>query len=505
MPTGDDAREPWAAVAETHSAAVFFAGDRAFKLKKPLRLEFLDFSTREARERICRREVELNRRVAPDVYLGVADVVDERGRPCDHLVVMRRMPAARRLSTMVSGGEDVAGALRAVAATVAGLHTRSTRSTAADVAAGVDATRGRWIENHTTLLRFTPEVFADGTAVAVHDLACRYLDGRGALFADRVARGRAVDGHGDLLADDVFCLDDGPRILDCIEFDDRYRLGDGLSDAAFLAMDLERLGRPDLGDRFLADYAHAVGDTWPPSLAHHHLAYRAQVRARVGAIRASQGDGDAAAGAVQLLGIARAHLERARIRLVLVGGGPGCGKSTLAEHLAGALDVVVLRSDEVRKELAGLPALTPAEAPFGAGIYTEEFTARTYDTMLARASVALGMGESVILDASWLDGRAREAARSLAVRCAADLTELELVAPFPVLADRIEHRGPDASDATASVARRMLAAAERWPEASQIDASGTEDETMAAALTALGLGPAIGPNAPTEPEGDRST
>lgn len=477
----------WADVAETHSAAVFFAGDRAYKLKKPLRLEFLDFSTREAREQVCHREVELNRRLAPDVYLGVADVLDETGAPCDHLVVMRRMPSARRLSTLVQAGADVTAVLRDIAVVVARLHAASPRTEAAGAAATVDATRRRWTENHETLVRFTPRVFASGASDAVHELACRYLDGRGSLFDARIGRGRAVDGHGDLLADDMFCLDDGPRILDCIEFDDRYRLGDGLADAAFLAMDLERLGRADLGARFLSEYAHASGDAWPPSLAHHHIAYRAQVRARVGAIRASQGDRDAGPAAARLLEIARIHLEQARVRLVLVGGGPGCGKSTLASRLAGALDVVVLRSDEVRKELAGLSSLTPAGASFGSGIYTEAFTHATYDALLERAEIALGMGETVVLDASWIDDRARGAARAVAARSGADLTELELVAPFDVLAERIEHRQPDASDATADVARRMLSEAVPWPEATRIDATGTEEQTMAAALLAIGV------------------
>ena len=477
--------ESWAAVSETHSAAVFFAGDRAYKLKKPVRLEFLDFSTRSARERVCHREVELNRRVAPDVYLGVADVLDERGDACDHLVVMRRMPAAARLAALVAAGADVTGPLRRVAVLLAGLHARSVRSADADTAAGVPALRSRWTENHRTLERFTPEVFPEGAAAAVHALAGRYLDGRDPLFEARIARGRAVDGHGDLIADDIFCLDDGPRILDCIEFDDRYRLGDGLADAAFLAMDLERLGRADLGTAFLADYAEALGDAWPPSLAHHHIAYRAQVRARVGAVRASQGDAGAGERAVRLLQLAREHLERARVRLVLVGGGPGTGKSTLATHLAAELDAVVIRSDEVRKELAGLGSLTAAPAPFGEGIYDESSSDAAYATMLDRASVALGMGETVILDATWLEPTRRDRARAVAACAHADLTELELRVPVDALAERIRARGIDASDATPEIARRMLAGAGPWPEARPVDGVGTPRETLAIALRLL--------------------
>ncbi|HVM53600.1 MAG TPA: AAA family ATPase [Acidimicrobiales bacterium] len=485
MSRDDGHTEPWAGVAETHSAVVFFAGDRAYKLKKPVRLEFLDFSTRADRERVCHREVELNRRIARDVYLDVADVVDGSGVLCDHLVVMRRMPASQRLATLVEVGAEVGDALRRVAGLLAGLHARSVRSAAADVAAGVAALQGRWTENHQTLERFTPEVFPDGAAAAVHSLACRYLAGRGKLFESRITRGRAVDGHGDLLADDIFCLEDGPRILDCIEFDDRHRLGDGLADAAFLAMDLERLGRADLGAAFLAEYAEALGDTWPPSLAHHHIAYRAQVRARVDSIRAEQGDAASGPRAVRLLQLARDHLERSRVRLVLVGGAPGTGKSTLAAHLAASLDAVVLRSDEVRKELAGVPSLAAAPAPFGAGIYAGRSTDATYSKMLDRASLALGMGETVILDATWLDDRWRRAARVVAATTHADLAELELVVPIEVLAARIGSRGGDPSDATPEIARRMLATASPWPEAHRLDASGAERDTLALAVRAL--------------------
>jgi hypothetical protein len=159
----------------------------------------------------------------------------------------------------------------------------------------------------------------------VDALAARYLAGRRLLFDRRITECRALDGHGDLLADDIFLLDDGPRVLDCVEFDDRLRWGDALADVAFLAMDMERLARQDLAERFLAAYREHAGDTWPASLAHHHIAYRAQVRAKVGAIRAAQGDDPAVAEARRLLALSRRHLEAGAVRLVLVGGYPALG------------------------------------------------------------------------------------------------------------------------------------------------------------------------------------
>ncbi|MGH9236296.1 MAG: AAA family ATPase, partial [Acidimicrobiales bacterium] len=420
---------PAASVAETHSAVVFFVGDRAYKLKKPVDLGFLDFRARASREAVCHREVELNRRLSPDVYLGVADVLGPDGEVCDHLVVMRRMPQDRRLSTLVERGERVEGHLWDLAHLIASFHSRAERSAAADAAASPGALAGRWRDNSASLEASVPVV--DGTAVErVHALAMRYLDGRHPLFDRRQAEGRACDGHGDLLADDVFCLPDGPRVLDCIEFADELRYGDTLADVAFLAMDLERLGRPELGELFLRAYRIHADDVWPASLEHHHIAYRAQVRAKVTAIRARQGHAPSVPEARRLLAIAADHLEAARVRLVMVGGLPGTGKSTVAGAIGDALEATVLRSDEVRKELAGLPVDRPAPDEFGRGIYAAEATAGTYRELLSRAGVALGMGETVVLDASWGDQVRRAQARALAARACADLVELRCeVAP----------------------------------------------------------------------------
>ena len=488
MGSSDD--RPYAALAETHTAVIVFLADRAYKVKKPVSLGFLDFSTREARQAVCHREVELNRRLAPDVYLGVADVVGPDGEVSDHLVVMRRLPEDRRLSALVTSGQDVSGELRRIARVLASFHSAADTSPTISAAATRDAVRRNWDDNFEQLAPFLGEVLDAEACAEVEQLAHRYLDGRAPLFQRRIDEGYVRDGHGDLLADDVFCLDDGPRIIDCIEFDDRLRHGDVLADVAFLAMDLERLGTPELAERFLASYRQASGERWPPSLAEHYVAYRAHVRAKVACVRHGQGDARAKGAATQLLDMTRHHLRQGRVRLVLVGGLPGTGKSTLAERLAGSRGWVLLRSDEVRKELAGVPHDQPQRAAYRKGLYTEERTSEVYGELLERAGRALSLGETVVLDASWSDASWRQEAADVAEDTSSDLAELECRVPEEEALARIRKRaraGGDASDADEDVARAMAAEASPWPSAAAVDTSGSPEEALDAALAALRL------------------
>jgi aminoglycoside phosphotransferase family enzyme/predicted kinase len=471
---------------ETHISLVVMVGDRVYKLKKPVRLDFVDLSTREARERICRREVELNRRLAPDVYLGVADVVGPDGKVCDHLVVMRRMPNSRRLSTLVRSGAGVDDDVRKIARLVASFHSRAETAPEIASAGRVEALRGKWEATFATVEPFAGSVLARDVEEHVRRLARRYLDGRAALFERRIADGKVIDGHGDLLADDIFCLEDSPRILDCVEFDDELRYGDVLADVSFLAMDLERIGAADLGARFLAWYRELAAETYPSTLAHHYVAFRAHIRAMVACLRAGQGDDGAAGEARRLLEIARDHLERGQIALVLVGGLPGTGKSTLAAGLADRFGWNVLRSDEIRKDLAGVAHTDRKEAAFREDLYSPEATVTTYREMLERARRLLELGEPVVLDASWTDARQRASAAAVARETSSEHVEIECVAPADVAAERLGSRtriGADVSDATPEVAAAMRAAADPWPGVASIVTTAPPHVTLDQAET----------------------
>lgn len=474
-----------AKVVETHTGIVFFVGDRVYKLKKPVDLGFVDFSSREARHQACLAEVRLNRRFSPEVYLGVADVHGVDGAVCDHLVVMRRMPAERRLAALVRAGLDVDDAVRAVARSLAAWHAVAPRGPEVAAEGTRDALLRRWDDSFKQVRALRDGPLHDDEATAIEESVHRFLGGREALFAARIADGRVVDGHGDLLADDVFCLDDGPRILDCLEFDDRLRYLDGLDDAAFLAMDLEHLGAPVPAGRFLDWYAEFAGDPAPGALRHHYVAYRAFVRAKVSAMRAGQGDAGAASKAQQLARLTLRHLRAGAIGLILVGGLPGTGKSTLAGALADRLQWTLISSDRVRKEEAGIPVESSASAPFGTGLYEASRVEDTYRELVDRARRLLGRGESVILDASWTSSDQRALAAEAALETHSELHELRCDTPPEVARERLDSRPQGMSDADRAIALEMAAHADPWPKATVVDTSGSVDDALEQALTAV--------------------
>jgi aminoglycoside phosphotransferase family enzyme/predicted kinase len=484
--TGLDAPPlPRAEVRETHTAVVLFVGDRAYKVKKPLDMGFLDYTTVAARRAACEREVALNRRFAPDVYLGVGEIRSPDTDVPEPVVVMRRMPTERRLSQLVRGGATVDEVLRAVARLLAMRHADAPRSPEVAEQGTRNALSSRWEASFTQVRALAGDSPVPDGVEEVELLVHRYLAGREQLFDTRIEQGRVVDGHGDLLTEDIFCLDDGPRVLDCLEFDDHLRYVDGLDDAAFLAMDLEQLGAPEAAAFFLAQYSEYSGDPAPPSLWHHYVAYRAFVRAKVSLIQARQGAPGAQMAARRLVMTALRHLRTSAVGLTLVGGLPGSGKSTLSGALADRLGVTLLSSDRLRKELAGIPAEESAAAGYGEGLYTPEWTAKTYAALLERASALLSAGESVVLDATWSHAGQREAAQRTAERTSADLVALHCQVPDDVSAARLNTRGPGASDADVDVATAMAAAEPPWAEAVTVDTSGPLEAAVVQALAAV--------------------
>lgn len=467
---------PWAAVAETATAAVFLVGDLAVKVKKPLDFGYVDFRTAAARRHACEEEVRLNRRLAPDVYLGVGDLVGADGAVIDHVVLMRRMPTARRLTAVLRRNGEARAGLQALARQLADFHARSPVDDSPDSPGSFAGIERLWAEEIEALDNLAAGLVPTSTRNAIAVLADQYLAGRSRLFDERLHAGLVRDGHGDLLADDIFLLDDGPRVLDCLEFDDRFRIADVWLDVAFLAMDLERLDAAEAARLFLDDYREFSGTSVPASLLHFYVAYRAHVRAKVAAVRSAQGGYGAAEQSRRLAEMALEHLQSGAVTMTLVGGLPGSGKTTLAATLAAEQPAVHLSSDVIRKELHGEAGEPSA---YEGGIYTRAATARTYAELLHRARLALELGESVVLDATWRDAGLRELARQVAGETSSVLVEIQCTVAEPTAVQRLQERSTGPSDATVEIRARMRDRFDRWPEARHLSSGRPDTATLA--------------------------
>ena len=473
-------------VRETHTGVVVLVGDRAFKAKKPVLTDFLDFRTVDQRERACQREVELNRRLSPDSYLGVAHLTDPTGAPSEPIVVMRRYHDDDRLASMVTrdrdgSAESVRGVLDTIAAVLARFHEGAERSPAINAQGEAGAIDRRWRENLAELNWYAERPISGVCFEAlsrIQRLAGDLTLGRASLFRRRIEEGCIVDGHGDLLADDIFCVEGESALLDCLEFDDNLRYVDRIDDAAFLAMDLEFLGRKDLGDYFLERYVAHSGDRAPSSLRDFYIAYRAVVRAKVDCVRVSQGKSEAAEDAARHLAIATKHLEKGSVRLALIGGNPGTGKSTVARALAEKVGAQVISTDDVRRELRKSGVINGVPGVLDAGLYRRNNIEMVYEEVLHRARALLSNGHSVIVDGTWRNPLIRAHAHSLASETLSVLVELICLATVDMAADRITTRRPGNSDVTPEIAAALVSQQSDWDTAYPVDTSRSLERSI---------------------------
>lgn len=440
---------------ETHISRVVLEGDRAYKLKKPVRLPFVDYSSLERRHEYCREEVRLNRRLAPDIYLAVRAVMpadDLRLAPedtpgaVDYAVEMRRYDEestlARRLAAGTAGEEDV----RAVGRRIAEFHHVAARP--ADAEQAVAAFEAMLAENFATLR----ELHADREVVDdAERFAAAVLAARGGELLLRARAGRVRDGHGDLRAEHVV-LERGIEIVDCVEFDPALREIDVGLDLAFLMMDLLRRDER-LAAALVSAYREAGGDPGDDALVVFFAAQRALIRAKVALLRAGQVEGgDAArrrADAASLLDLGRRLGWRVRLgSAVVVCGLAASGKSTLAGALAERAGATLLSSDVVRKELLGLAATERAPA----SAYAPAMNQRTYGTLGRRARERTDGGGHVVVDATFRFGADRQA---FIEALGAVALWIECRAPAAVRARRAaarRERRDSVSDAGAAVA-----------------------------------------------------
>lgn len=464
-------------VIETHASWVVLTSDQAFKFKKPVDLGFLDFSTKEKREVFCRQEVELNARLAKDVYRGVVPLylgpdgyvlgpeLDSRDAGemdlelVDYAVSMRRLDERCRADVLLAEGRLEPGHLQRLAERVAEFH--AALPTGGRIAAfgRAEAVRANVQQNFDELLPHALDFLSPAEWQELTSAQLGFLEAHAASFDERSRTGHVKDGHGDLRLEHVYFEQDQIVVVDCIEFSDRFRFADTALDSAFLSMDLRRFGRADLAEDFLARLAFSSGDYEAYALLDFFESYRATVRGKVAAFRERQlAPTSPEAGAahheardyfLQALG----SLTRAtQPRLICLGGLIASGKSTLARLIGQELHCPIIDADGMRKRLLGLDPWTPlASAPFS-GAYSVEASERLYAHLRELARIVLSSGRSVVVDASFRTRAFRRGFADLARECGTALSFVECRAPEALTLERLERRAEGASRSDGSLA-----------------------------------------------------
>lgn len=491
---------------ETHISWVLLGATDVWKLKKPVDFGFLDFRTLPRRRAACEAEVELNRRLAPDVYLGVVPVVrDASGRHrlggsepvVDYAVHMRRLPDRDRADVRLTDGRLDVAAIDAIAQRLAEFHAGARVARGDELERALASIRENVVQNFGQTRARIAEHLAPNQAQELEDWQLGFLEAHQEWFRARAEAGRIRDGHGDLRLEHVYVDDRGAiTVIDCVEFNESFRVADVCCDLAFLSMDLVYAGRIDLAERLLGSYARESNDYDLYRLVNFYESYRAHVRAKVSLFLADDPGAPpevrqrAADQARRYFVLALAE-ERRPVTgpvVVAVGGMIASGKSTLADALGLRLGCPVLDSDRTRKHLAGVrPEQNLAEGHF-TGPYGSEMTAAVYDALVRRADAVLASGRSVVLDASFRTEAQRRAVRELAARHRVPFRFVECRAPRQTLLERLAAR-ERASGSVSDARSDLLDAFEaRWERTDGAEAPLVLDTTLPLAENLKRLG-----------------
>lgn len=457
---------------ETHISWVLLTGEFAYKLKKPLDLGFLDFSTLELRRAACQEEIRLNRRLAPDIYLAVVPItgtpqmprVDGAGEAFEYAVKMRQFPADATLDRLDAAGELNAAQIEAFAATVARFHENDCARAPADSAWG--SPEAVWQPVAQNFTQIAPRLEGDADRERLAALERWSTAEHAHLTPLMVARKRAGwvrECHGDLHLGNLAWVDGRPLVFDCIEFNPALRWVDVQSEIAFCYMDLLQRGHPQWAWLFLNVWLEYTGDFAGLALLRYYAVYRALVRAKVAVLRAGQLDGAARRAAFDevraLLDLALSLTRTTPARLDITHGLSGSGKTTVTQRLMRAPGAIRVRSDVERKRLAGLDALAKSGSGVGGGLYALDATRRTYAHLAACAGALLDADWPVIVDATFLARWQRDLLHETARSRGVPFRILDFPAELATLRARIVERartGGDASEANLEVLQHQL-------------------------------------------------
>ena len=466
-------------VIETHISYVLLGGEFAYKIKKAVDLDFLDFSTLEARRFYCDEELRLNRRLAPSLYLDVvpitgsleAPVLGGPGVPIEYAVKMRQFDQESLLSRVLASGALTAAHADAIALEVAAFHGRAARAAPGapfgrpagvmrpvrenfvQMLAALDANRPPLPDAHREELeRLLAWTEAEAARLAP-------------VFERRNDQGFVRECHGDLHLGNIALVDGRVTLFDCIEFSPAMRWIDVMSDVGFLVMDLKDHGRPGLAARLLSGYLETTGDYDGLAVLRFYVVYRALVRAKIAALRLAQTPGDARLidEYQTYVALATAETAPAHRGVFITHGVTGSGKTTRAQEIVESASAVRIRSDVERKRLAGLDADARTGSSVQGGLYSPDASRRTYERLAVLARGIVEAGYAVVVDAAFLERWQRDLLRQTAAERHVPFAISDCSAPEAVLRARVRQRlehGRDASEATIAVLEHQLASAD---------------------------------------------
>jgi aminoglycoside phosphotransferase family enzyme/predicted kinase len=464
---------------QTHVSYIFLTDAFAYKIKKAVDFGFLNFSTIDRRRFYCNEEVRLNRRLCPDVYLGVVELREttngaaftDTGTVIDYAVKMKRLPADRMLDKLVDRGEIDASTIRNIASLIAEFH-RSAPSSACQSEHGrLDRIMFNWQENFEQMIPFENKTLPSFDRELIRSWVQKFSMEHGELFEKRVHEGYIRECDGDIHLENI-CLDnDAIHIFDCIEFNDRFRCCDTAADIAFLLMDLDFHGRCDLAEDAINEYVAVSGDQGAQALIYFYKIYRAYVRGKVESFRlndsgiAAEEQSLAAQRAMRYFRLVRGYIERGTIpqTLFITCGLMGSGKSTLASQLSFELGVPLFSSDVIRKQLAGFPADQPVHNAYNEGLYSPQSHESTYAELFRQSEKQLVKGTSVIIDACFPSRLQRTRFVALAQQKGINCVILYLDGSEADIRRRLlerENKGPSVSDGRVELFAQQAAAFE---------------------------------------------
>jgi hypothetical protein len=493
---------------DTHISAVFLAGDWVYKLKKPVDLGFLDFTDLESRHTYCRQEVKLNRRLTEGVYQGVVAIVpdgegslsiveDGQGRAqeaVEYGVKMRRLPDERTLQFLLQEHRIDTDQIRQLGRKLAQFYLQAERGAEIDELGNWDTVGKNVRENFEQTDRFAGSLLDKDLWVAVRNASLDFLERRRELFRKRVREGKVCDGHGDLRSEHVY-FTGGIQIIDCIEFNRRFRYLDPASDLGFLHSDLLKTGSVEVSAEIIESYVAETDDLELYRLLDFYACYRAMVQTKVRCLRFEQLSDR---GNEELRREIQSHLRLAfdcalafsRPTLRVVCGLPATGKSTLAGRLSNFLAAPLHSSDEMRKALAEELPDRPEVTSFGKGLYRPEVKNQVYARLLLEAQRHLENRESVILDATYSKRSRREEVRRLAADQGANCVFLETDCSRETMERRLKQRDLEQPE-TKARARHLAQFLKSFEELEEIpdlmkckvDTEGPVEESLSRAVT----------------------